>query len=113
MFLLEPGSSPPHGGDSGFVKTRGVLTLLVTGQGAAASDSLSTDPVSAWLQHLPTSWQMTVLSILGILFLILWLRLSVLYVWNLAAVHLYIRESRDMAEEGWAKIVRVMQGVQG
>ena len=57
MFHLEPGLSPPHGGDSGFVKTRDGLTFRITVQEAAATDSLSIDLVSTWLQNVPTSWQ--------------------------------------------------------
>lgn len=59
MFLLELEPSPPHGGGSGFVKTRGGLPLLITGQGTAAVDTVSTDLVSAWVQNLPTSRKMT------------------------------------------------------
>ena len=46
-FKAEP--TPPCGGGcgSGFVKTRGGLTFLVTGQGTAATDSLYVDPLSA------------------------------------------------------------------
>ena len=50
------GLSLPHGGGCGFVKTRRDLTFLLTKQGTAAVDSLSIDPVSAWLQNLHTSW---------------------------------------------------------
>ena len=67
MFLLQPGPTPPHGGGSGFVKTRGGLAFLITGQSTAAIDSPSIDPVSVWLQNLSTSCQMTLLSILGLL----------------------------------------------
>ena len=52
----------------------------------AAINSLSIDPVCAWLQNLPTSWRMTGFSILGILLLILWLLVSVLHVWYLVSV---------------------------
>ena len=48
---FQAGPSPPHGGGSGLVKTRGVLTFLITGQGTAAVDSLSIDLASAWLQN--------------------------------------------------------------
>ena len=33
------------------MKTRGGLAFLITGQGTAAVDSLSFDPVGAWLQN--------------------------------------------------------------
>ena len=56
MFLVGPGPSPPHGGGSGLVKTRGGLTFLVTGQDAVALDTVSIDPASAWPQDLPMSW---------------------------------------------------------
>ena len=79
MFPSELGSSLPHAGGSGFVKTKGGLTFLVTGRDTAAIDSLSIDPRSAYLQNLPTSWQMTILSILGIFQFILLLLASVLH----------------------------------
>ena len=49
MFVLKPSLPLPVGGGcgSGFVKTRGGLTFLVTGQGTAATDSLYVDPLSA------------------------------------------------------------------
>ena len=68
---FKAGPSPPHAGGSAFVKTKGGLAFLITGRGTAAIDSLSIDPVSTWLQNLPTSWQMAVLSVLGILFTML------------------------------------------
>ena len=46
---------PSPWGGSRFMKTRGGLIFLIIGQDAAAIDSLF-DPVSAWLQSLPTSW---------------------------------------------------------
>ena len=49
MFLLEPGPSPPRGGGSGFVNTRGGLTFLITGEGTATFNSFSIDLVSSWL----------------------------------------------------------------
>ena len=38
----------------------------------------------------------------------LWL--SVLHLWCLVAVYLYIPERRDILEEGWTRIVRIVQG---
>lgn len=87
--ILEPGLSPPHGGGPGFGKTRCSFTFLTTGWDAAAIDFLSIDPVSAWLQNLPTSWQVTVLTrclTLDALYLLVF----VLYLWYMVAVSLYI-----------------------
>ena len=63
------------------------------------------------LQNLPISGQMTVLNILGILFLILWLLLSVLNLWHLVAMPptcltlaVLLGEDQD---------VRVVQGMWG
>ena len=111
MYFLEPGPSPPHRGCSGFVKNRVGLTFLITRQGTAAIDSLCITPVSAWLQNLPTFWQMTVLSLLGILLLMLF-GCCHLYLWHLFAVPPpYIPDPRDITEEGQTKMVRVVQGM--
>ena len=47
-------------------ENQGWLSSLKTGEGTAAIGPLSIDLVSTWLQNLPISWQMTVLSILGV-----------------------------------------------
>lgn len=71
MFVLELGPPLSTWGGSGFVKTKGGLTFLVTGRDTAAIDSLSIGLLSAWLQNLLTYWQVSVLSTLGVLLLIL------------------------------------------
>ena len=85
------------------------LTFLLTGQDIAAIDSLSIDPVSAWLQNLPTSWQVKVLTrylTLDALYLLMF----VLYLWYMVAVSLYIHDPRDITEAGGtSKILSVVQ----
>ena len=86
---FKAGPSPPHGGGSGFVKTRGGLTFLINGQGTAAVDSLSVDSVSskilapkfAHILENDCSQHTSYLSLDT-----LWLLLSVLYLWFLVAV---------------------------
>ena len=34
-----------------------------------------------------------------------------LHLWCLVAVYLYIPERRDILEEGWTRIVRIVQGM--
>ena len=81
MFLLEPEPTPPHGSGPGFMKTRGGLNFLITGQDSAVVDSF--DLVSAWIQNLPTCWQMTILSIQGILHLTLFGSCSLCCIWGI------------------------------
>lgn len=54
---FKAGPSAPHGGGSGFVKTRGGLAFLVTGRGTATVDSLSIDLVSVGSQVCPRPGQ--------------------------------------------------------
>lgn len=96
----------------GLQKSRGGLTFLITGQDTATINSLSVDLVIPWLQNLPASWQMTVQSILGVSFLILFdFYCFVLYFWHMVALPSYVTDHRDLMEDGWAKIVRVVRAV--
>ena len=68
------------------------------------------DPVSAWLQSLPTLELCTafILHLYYIWFCIIFGFALVLY---LVAVHLHIPDPMDILEEGRTKIVRVRQGI--
>lgn len=55
---------------------------------------------------------MTVQSILGVSFLILFdCCCFVLYFWHMVALPSYVTDHRDLTEDGWAKIVRVVWAV--
>ena len=55
---------------------------------------------------------MTVQSILGVSFLILFdCYCFVLYFWHMVALPSYVTDHRGLTEDGWAKIVRVVQAV--
>ena len=89
------------------------LTFLLTGQDIAAIDSLSIDPVSAWLQNLCTSWHVSSEQTWS-------LTLELSLVASVCAVFVvcgcsapYIPDPRKVPEEGWIKSIgscRVCQG---
>lgn len=86
-------------------ENQGWLSSLKTGEGTAAIGPLSIDLVSTWLQNLPISWQMTVLSILGVTYS--WYSLTaaicILFVISGCSVP-NIPHLRDSREKEWIKI---------